>query len=207
MGRTYAGRSAQDRDATRRRQFIDAAIAQIGTRGLSNTTVRGVCDQAGLSTRFFYETFDSLDALAVIAYDACVQDAFETISAATLEAGPAREDRARGAIAAIVDYLSANPERSRLVFVESLGSGVLASKRRDTMHLLASSITALAKTTYSVDERDPLVRMTATLVAGGVTELMIGWLDGTLDVPRDRLVDDCARLVVAVGDTAASLSS
>lgn len=34
---------------------------------------------------------------------------------------------------------------------------------------------------------------------------MIGWLDGSLDMPRDRLIDDCARLIVAIGETADAL--
>lgn len=205
MGRVYAGQSAQDRSATRRRQLIDAAIAQIGSHGLANTTVRGVCDEAGLSTRFFYEAFAGLDALAVAAYDASVEHAFTTIYQATLTAGPDREVRARASIAAIVDYITAHPASSRLVFVEALGTGALAPKRRETMHQLASAITSLARMTYAVDEDEPMVKLTATLVAGGVTELMIGWLDGSLDMPRDRLIDDCARLIVAIGDTADAL--
>lgn len=207
MGRVYAGQTAQDRSATRRRRFIDAAVTLIATRGMANTTVRGICDQAGLSTRFFYENFDSLDTLAATAYDDCVQHAFATILPAIEAAGPDRLQRARASLAAMVDYLADHPNNARVVLLEALGTGVLAAKRRDTMHLLKSTIATLAHTTYAVDERDPLINATATLVAGGVAELMIGWLDGSVDLPRERLIDHCAQLIVEIGDQAVALAA
>jgi AcrR family transcriptional regulator len=203
----YAGKTAQDRSDTRRRRFIDAAVTLIATRGMGNTTVRGICDQAGLSTRFFYESFDSLDAIAAAAYDDCVGHAFGTIFPATTAAGPDRFEMSRASLAAMVDYLTEYPNNARVVLLEALGTGVLAAKRRDTMHLLKSTIATLAQTTYAIDEHDPIVNVTATLIAGGVAELMIGWLDGSVELPREQLIDQCARLIVEIGDTALAVSA
>jgi hypothetical protein len=37
------------------------------------------------------------------------------------------------------------------------------------------------------------------LLVGGLTELVITWLDGNLDVSLDQLVEDASALTVAVG--------
>ena len=47
--------------------------------------------------------------------------------------------------------------------------------------------------------------MTATLLAGGIAELLISWLAGDLDVSRDELVDDCVALFIATGEAAAAV--
>jgi len=58
-----------------------------------------------------------------------------------------------------------------------------------------------------VTEADiPLARVTATLLAGGVTELMVAWIDGRLEIDRETLVRDCARLAVRIGDAATELA-
>ena len=203
MPRVYAGKTAEDRTGERRRQLIDAAVSVIGTKGIANTTVRGVCEAAGLSSRSFYESFESLDALAVAAYDECVQSGFTTIYGATVATTGSAESQSHAAVGAIVDYLAANPERSRLVLLESLGSGPLADKRRETMQLLTSVVASLGRAAYGgADEHDPVLTLTATLVAGGIAELMIAWLNGAIELPSEEFVDHCARLILAIGETA-----
>ncbi|MFX5907320.1 TetR/AcrR family transcriptional regulator, partial [Acinetobacter baumannii] len=49
----------------RRRRLLDAALDIVGTNGLSALTVRGVCEQAKVGPRFFYEAFPDLDAHAI----------------------------------------------------------------------------------------------------------------------------------------------
>ena len=80
--RTYAGRSAQERRDSRRRALLDAGLELIGTQGWTQTSVRGVYQLAGVSPRFFYESFASLDALAVAVYDEIASEATADVIAA-----------------------------------------------------------------------------------------------------------------------------
>ena len=54
--------------AGRRARFIEAGIEVFGQQGLRGATVRGVCAAAGLTDRYFYESFPSLEALLQAVY-------------------------------------------------------------------------------------------------------------------------------------------
>ncbi|WP_291427022.1 TetR/AcrR family transcriptional regulator, partial [Deinococcus sp.] len=62
-GRPYQGRTAQERRAERRERLIRAAIRLYGTRGFRATTIKDVCDEAGVTQRYFYEAFASAEEL------------------------------------------------------------------------------------------------------------------------------------------------
>jgi len=206
--RTYAGRSADERRAARRRKLLDAGLELIGGRGWAETSVRRVYQEAGVSPRFFYESFENLDALAVALYDEIVAERSAAALAAIAAAGEDRVAQARAAMRAIVEGLTEDPRRARVVFVEGLGSEPLARRRRRMIHDLAAVIEALGEERYpGAASAQPLVRMTSTVIAGGVVELLVAWLDGSLDVTADQLVDDGAALIVGLGDTANAIAS
>ncbi|EPJ39818.1 hypothetical protein STAFG_3128 [Streptomyces afghaniensis 772] len=64
----YGGKTAEERQAERRRRFLDAALQLFGdTPGFRATTVAALSEAAGLSTRQFYEEFRTLeDVLAAL---------------------------------------------------------------------------------------------------------------------------------------------
>ena len=62
--RSYGGVSADDRLAERRRRLLDAGLELFGTNGIAATTIADVCAQAGLTKRYFYESFATIDELA-----------------------------------------------------------------------------------------------------------------------------------------------
>ena len=52
----------------RRERLLDAALRVYGTRGYHSTTVKAVCDAAGLTERYFYESFPNGEALFLALY-------------------------------------------------------------------------------------------------------------------------------------------
>jgi AcrR family transcriptional regulator len=205
--RIYAGRSAQERRDTRRRALLDAGLELIGTQGWTQTSVRGVYQLAGISPRFFYESFASLDALAVAVYDEIASEATADVIAAVSSAGADRHDRAEAAMRAVVDGLTKDPRRARVVFVEALGSEALARRRRQTLRELSSVIEALGEASYEVLPADPLTKVTSALLAGGIVELLVAWIDGSIEVSEQQLISDAAALVVGLGDAAAAIGA
>src|SRR3569623_1589182 len=72
--RIYAGQQRGARVAERRQRFIEAGIRQFGSLGYQTTTVRSLCTEAELSTRYFYESFDSVEAVLIASYQQLMHD-------------------------------------------------------------------------------------------------------------------------------------
>jgi AcrR family transcriptional regulator len=185
---------------------MDAALELMGTEGWSATSVRGVCREAGLTPRFFYESFDDLDALAVAVFDDIAVRATAAILEAVHDAPPDPAAQARAAIATFVDQLTQDPRRARVAFAEALGSEALARRRLQAMRAMAQLIADHGRIAYGAPpEADTLVEITASLLAGGIAELLIAWLDGAIDATRDELVEDCAALFMVTAEGAAAI--
>jgi hypothetical protein len=52
-----------------------------------------------------------------------------------------------------------------------------------------------------------VVETTALMLAGGLSETLLAWIDGTLAVARQQLVEDCAELFVAAGEAAVRIAA
>ena len=185
---------------------MDAALELLGTEGWPATSVRGVCRHAGLTPRFFYESFDDLDALAVAVFDDIAVRATSAILEAVRDAPADPAAQARAAIATFVDQLTEDPRRARVAFAEALGNEALARRRLQAMRAMARLIADHGRLAYgSEPEADTLVEITASLLAGGIAELLMAWLDGAIDATRDELVEDCAALFMVTAEGAAAI--
>ena len=67
-GRRYRGVSNETRMAERRLKLIEAGIKVFGSSGYHASTVKGLCQEAGLTERYFYESFSNAEALFTACY-------------------------------------------------------------------------------------------------------------------------------------------
>lgn len=200
----YRGVPAAERMAERRERLLEAGLDLLGTEGWQATTVRGVCQRAGLNARYFYESFSGLDELLVAVFDRVAAEAMEAVVSAIAEHQGDLEATARATIAAFVELMTADPRKGRVAFVEAMGSEALMRHRLDTLQRFADLVAAWARETYGERAGDPeTTQLTAQVLVGGLTEALIAWLEGRLRVSRERLVDHCARLFLAAADVGA----
>jgi AcrR family transcriptional regulator len=203
--RTWRGVPLQVRRAERREHLIDTAYELLGTDGWRGTTVRAICQAAQLNPRYFYESFDGLESLLIAVFDRLVLQATELSVRAIDKAGPDPAARAAAVIDASVRYVTEDPRRARILFVEAQGSERMARRRLDTMQATADFLerTAWRQTGLA---HDRIGMVASHLLVGGLTELVITWLDGHLDISLDELVEDAAALMVAVGAGAVNVA-
>ena len=200
--------SAADRRAERRTLLLDAAFELLGTEGWPGTTVRAVCQAARLNPRYFYESFDDLDALVVAVYDRLVGELGAEVMAAVQEAGDDTRAQTRAAVDRIVRFVDEDRRRARVLYVEALGNEALNRRRVETGHTLVAAVEQ-----YTVERHGPprpgeqIGRIGAAILVGGTSELVVAWLDGRIDVDRDQLVDDATALFLAIGEAAAAVAS
>lgn len=119
--RRYRGTAADDRRAQRRCQLIQAAIAVYGERGYRQATVKAVCDAAGLTERYFYESFPNSEALLLASYHAVLHVLLTRLSEAAEAAGRQRRARVRAMLHAYFDALQRDPRSARVYLVEIRG--------------------------------------------------------------------------------------
>lgn len=198
--RSYRGVSAEARAALRRQKLVDAAIRLFGTRGYTATGVKQLCAEAGITDRYFYESFPDRGALFAAAFDQVVGELLLAVgNAAVAEAG-APERQARSAVGAFVETLVADPARARLLFLEvgavggDVGRQVRASTRR-----FAELIVGAAGPHLPPGLSEQRVRMAALSLIGAMGLVVLEWLDGQLDTTVDDLVDYFVDLLLTAG--------
>lgn len=205
----YRGASAVQRAAQRRTVLLASALELLGTEGWTGTTVRSVCAHAKLNPRYFYESFADLDALLLALFDDVAADVTRAVLAAAREAP--QDDAhaaARAALGRLIEHVTDDPRVARVLFVEALGSEALGRRRLDAMHEMWQVLAAVARTFYGQGEdADPIGDVAAALLVGGVTELLIAWLDGRLAITREQLIEDVTALFVVTGEGAVAIAT
>lgn len=118
--RRYGGVDAESRVRDRRTKLVRAAIDLFGTDGYAGTSVQAVCDRAGLSKRYFYESFANPEELLLAAYDAATADAQGAVLAAMEGIADVYEAMVVG-IGTYYEYLEQHRPEAAVMFSEILG--------------------------------------------------------------------------------------
>lgn len=199
--RPYRGVSADERRAIRRAQLIEAALDLVGESGLAGTTMTAVCARANLTERYFYESFRDLEDLLGAIHDASIQQLDEAMFAALAAARPDLLERCRAAAGAMIEVLTEDPRKARL-YAEAVASASLADRRAQAVSAHAEVLAVQLRELRGLDrpEQQVPLRLATLVLIGGLAEAILGWLDGTLEMSRDMLIEECARLAVAIGD-------
>jgi len=180
-GRTYAGVSDSDRLAERRRRLIAAAIQVYGEVGFKNASVKSVCLAAGLTERYFYESFANSEAMLLATYDAVNADYIAMIRAAGAEvADPMRRPEAM--FSAFFLGLKQEPRAAHLFLVEV--RGVSPAVDAAITRWLDRFGDLIAEALNAADADRLLIRGTV----GGLLHLAIAWLEAGAAAPVERVI-------------------
>jgi AcrR family transcriptional regulator len=181
---------AEIRRAERRERLLDAGLELFGTKGIAETRVDEVCTAAGLTKRYFYENFASLDELVHAVLEKVVSD-LSTIVLPVIAAGGWRNPRP--ALSAFIDALLADPRLVRLLVLET-HVGALAARRHELIER-AVDLWLLADPGTS---RDPdhlaAQRLLAHAMGGAAGEVALAWVNGRIDMPAAQITDHLVRI-------------
>src|SRR6476619_579434 len=136
----WAGVPLSDRRAERRALLVDAGYRLFGDEGESAVSVRSVCRECGLNTRYFYESFSDVDDLLGAVYDRVSGELAGLLEAAIGKADDLVAARMRAGIAAVLGFSSADPRRGRVLFTEARANPVLAARRAAAQELLRQGV-------------------------------------------------------------------
>ncbi|MGH3431397.1 MAG: TetR/AcrR family transcriptional regulator [Thermocrispum sp.] len=191
--RTWAGTTLADRRAIRRGQLIDAGIELLGGGDTAAVSVRAVCRTARLTERYFYESFADRDALMLAVYEHVAETARHALLDAMVDVEPHSEELARAAVTAFVELLIDDPRNGTVLLLAPLTDPALNQRGSELLPAFTALIHDQLPDTYDDVDR----KLTASSLIGALTYLFISYLDGSLDVPRERLIDHAVRILVA----------
>ena len=199
--RVYGGVAGDDRQAERRATLIEAGLELLGApEGGPSLTVRGVCKQAGLAARYFYESFADRDTLAVAVFDH-VTEQLATATLAAVES--ARSDttaKVRAGVGTIVRQIAEDPRHGRLLFSPGLSIPVLLHRRVESSRMFARLLGGQVREYYGLTDTVWLELVTEFLV-GGLAQTLTSWLNGTLRLSEAQMVEHCTELFQLLGES------
>jgi AcrR family transcriptional regulator len=190
--RPYRGVEAADRLSSRRRRFLEAGLDILGSEtDPSELTVRGICRQAAMALRYFYESFTDKDDFVAQVYDWVIADIAATTQAAVAAAPP--KEQSTAGMANILHAIAADPRVGRLLFSTELSNAVIVRKRVESTALMAMLTFQHAEALGAHD--DDRIKAAAHFVVGGVSQTITAWLKGDVRLDPDQLVDQLASII------------
>lgn len=206
-GGTYRGVSAEERRAQRRQRLLDAALEIVGTQGWSAGTLRGICEQAKVGPRFFYESFTDTDELLGALHDELLDTALGEALGAMAGAPVELRVRTEVAFQAMIRYLTDDPRRARVLFSEAYGSETLMRRRFAAMQTISATVLEASRELLGLPaQHERVLNAVSLLVSGGVTELVLGWLNGGLGLDRDELIAISVEFALTIGEAVESMT-
>ncbi len=192
-GRVWGAKTAHERRDVRRIALIRAAIAVYGATGYRQATVKAVCEQAGLTERYFYESFANSEELLRACFVQVTRGLLARVRAASEEGGATGLDRVRAGLRVYFDALREHPAAARVFLIE------VASVSPATEALVSASLDEFGALLVEVLRRAPASEASPLLLRGVV--------GGGLHIAKAWISDGCAASTEEAAEAALRLYS
>lgn len=198
--RIYKGATPVQRIEHRRTQLVDAAVDVFGTVGYGAATVDHICARAGLSKRYFYESFTDSEALLLACYERCADEIHRAMVDAVVEAADTLDAQLRAALTGYFGAIDADQRRARITLLEILGvSPAVDAAYAAQTERFAHSVEALAGDSFKSSALTKAqLHIIAQGIIGAITTIATQWLLDHRRRPRAQLIDAAHVLVLAV---------
>jgi AcrR family transcriptional regulator len=200
-GRPYAGIDAEERRSKRREAFIDAGLESFGTLGYARSTIQGICRIAGLTQRYFYESFTDKEDLLVAVYRKLISDIESEALSIIERPGITPEEAALMALRMFFRRFRDDPRRARVQLFEVLGvSPRVDSEYRTAMVTLAEWARLLMIAVFpEISEKWKERNIIHSGAAGAIIQIANQWVLDGLTVSIDDMAEQAIEAFIALG--------
>ena len=166
--RKLGGKTGEERRAERWTQLIRAAVRVYGETGYRNATVRSVCEAAGLTERYFYESFVNSEDLLCACFQEGADELLLKVRRAGLQTGGSASDRIRAGVLVYLNHLKDYPASARVFLIEmssvSARADALVSASLDRFGVLLVDFLTVGAADYT----DPPPLLVRGAIGGGL---------------------------------------
>lgn len=202
--KSYGGRSSAERVSRRRSALIDSAMTAMAENRWRAATVSAICSSAGLNKRYFYESFETLDALADAVVDQVATEVGDAALAAQEQtAGRSTRRQVAAAVEAVVLALGTDRRRALVLLAGSAGAPSAHLRRMDAMRRLTETFVGYARVGPDGEVKESLTPTTVAFLIGGTAQAILSWVEGELGTDRAQLIDEITSLWLSLGQPSA----
>lgn len=196
-GRRYGGVDSDERQRQRKAKLIEAGLAVFGEQGYHQSTVRDVCKQAALTSRYFYESFDSMEALFRAVYVSVNRELMQQTIMTLASCQPEPDKLAEAALRTFLEFIRQDPHRARVALIDALnvgeGMNMLADKAsQDFAHLIAGFMHQMFPRLEATGQLD--FQMLANGLVGANTRIATQWVADRCKAPVEFVLHNTLTL-------------
>ncbi len=197
----YGGVDAETRKNQRRDAFIEAGLESFGTIGYARSTIRGICENAGLTQRYFYESFQNKEDLLVAVYRNLIQEMVDDARTIAARPGISPRDAAYNSLTMYYRRFRDDPRRARVELFEVLGVSPRVDKEyQSAMKTLADWVKLFVIGIFpGVDKKWLDKSIIHTGAAGAILEIANQWVLEGCKTPIKELVDQEIEAFMIIG--------
>ncbi|MFN4266109.1 MAG: TetR/AcrR family transcriptional regulator [Aquabacterium sp.] len=140
-GRRYGGIDSEERQRQRKARLVEAGLTVFGEKGFHQSTVRDVCKAAQLTSRYFYESFDSMEDLFRAVYTTVSKQLMQATVMSLASCSPEPEKLAAAGLRTFYEYIREDTHRARVMLIDAFTVGELmyqhtSQTNQDFAHLI-----------------------------------------------------------------------
>jgi AcrR family transcriptional regulator len=201
ISRIYGGVDVSIRKEGRRKKLIEAGIEAFGTKGYAKSNIKTICALAGLTERYFYESFENKEELLYTIYreliDEQQREATELLK--SLDRNPI--ETVTNATELFYYRLKMDPRIARIQLFEVLG----ASKRidqeyRNAIRLISEMVKLFLSRIFPGIAQEKLNNsIIPTGIAGSMIMISHDWVLGGFVMPLEDIVSQSMDYFMIIG--------
>jgi AcrR family transcriptional regulator len=193
--RLYGGLPRSERQNSRRLRLIGAAIGIYADSGYRGARIKEICESAGLTNRYFYESFSGLEELFLACHAHVVEGLFTYLEEKGRTPEPLAPTGRHALLHAYFSELRAEPKLARVFLADIRGiSQALDRQADDALRRFADLLFDGSRSRDASAEYRSLVTMA---LASAVVWISKTWIATDFAVPIDTVVDAAVSLLPA----------
>jgi AcrR family transcriptional regulator len=190
--RHILGVSHEARQEERRARLLAAGLEAFGKQGFHSVSVKEVCGLAKLTERYFYESFESREALFVAVYEEATERIRHAIAEAHAEIRPDAMAFARAGLEVALRMYRDDPRVARVVLLEPLAVAASGKAQLAVTQAFSEEIGAIAQAFYpQLRERRLNAETIGAGLYGSTVGIVIRWALNHFREPIEVVLEHC----------------
>ncbi|MBU2490846.1 MAG: TetR/AcrR family transcriptional regulator [Proteobacteria bacterium] len=188
--RAYGGVEAGLRTENRRAALVEAGLEAFGTVGFAKSSIKDICGLAGLTQRYFYESFKKKEDLLSAVYGQVVNGVLETGWANVEKPAKTPAQAVTRTLRTYYQDLLDDPRKARILYFEILGvSGRIDQEYQAATKRLVDLIAHALSRAFPALSAEQLQRtIVPTGLAGAVNLIAANWALDSYATPLEDIL-------------------